>query len=189
VSEALLYRHFANKAALYDCVLECCIHRSLDDAERIRALPDSTGTLVLAVYAVVRSILCPPQDDGSEQDVPRLLLQSLLGDGCFAKDFIQLVSSPWVDKISGCIRAAIAAGDIDATEEEAIMGCWFAHHLASALVFHQLPERVVVQLPSMDREVVFERSVRFVLRGLGLYPEALRRHYHPEALALLSRGA
>ncbi len=188
VSEALLYRHFANKAALYEAVLESCIQQSREDAERIQALSDSTGTLVLAVHAVLRSIQFPRKCDGSEQDVPRLMLQSLLGDGDFARDFIALVSQPWVEKIASCVRASIAAGDIDGTEDEAITGCWFAHHLATSLVFYGLPERAVVDLPAGDQELVFERSVRFALRGLGLSPLAIKQHYHPQALALLARG-
>src|SRR5688572_13557528 len=56
VSEALLYRHFDNKAALYGAIQDTCIARATADAARIESLPDSTATLVLAAYLIMAKI-------------------------------------------------------------------------------------------------------------------------------------
>jgi AcrR family transcriptional regulator len=187
VSEALLYRHFESKAALYTAVQESCVQIALADAQRIEALPDGTGTLVIAVYAVMRNIQMPRVTDGTEQEVPRLMLQSLLSDGDFARNFLNLVSGPWIGKMERCLMVAIESGDIKESAEAAKLGCWFAHHLAVSLVFFRLPESPALDYSGAAAETVFEQSVRFALRGLGLTPEAIDLHYQPKALAFLSR--
>src|SRR5688500_13171471 len=56
VSEALLYRPFDNKTALYEAIQDTCTLRATADAARIEALPDSTGTLALAAYLIMANI-------------------------------------------------------------------------------------------------------------------------------------
>ena len=54
VSEALLYRHFPNKEALYLAMqLSCCTEQDLGRYERIGALEPSASTLVLLVHFLV----------------------------------------------------------------------------------------------------------------------------------------
>src|SRR5436305_283915 len=68
VSEALLFKHFPNKEALYSAMQQsCCLAR--DPAlERLKALPPSTSTLVAIVHFVFsRSAGGPsPCDDDDE---------------------------------------------------------------------------------------------------------------------------
>src|SRR5947209_20606431 len=54
VSEALLFKHFPNKEALYSAMqLSCCNPQDREAAQRIRALEPSTSTLVLMVHLLV----------------------------------------------------------------------------------------------------------------------------------------
>lgn len=188
ISEALLYRHFESKAALYVAVQVSCLHHVVDDAKRLQALPDSTATLVLAVYVLMRNIQLSQRSDGTEQDVPRLMLRSLLGDGEFARGFLRFAAAHWVEKIERCVRAGIDAGEIDDSFEQAACGCWFGHHLSTALVFYGLPGSAVVDYPVPERERIFEHSVRFALLGMGLTREAIAKHYRPQAFAALMGG-
>src|SRR6476646_11215613 len=54
VSEALLFKHFPNKEALFSAMqLSCCTEEDLGTFERLKALPSSTATLVLLVHFLV----------------------------------------------------------------------------------------------------------------------------------------
>lgn len=193
ISEALLYRHFESKAALYEAVQLSCIHQLIDDsARRIEALPDNTSTLVLAIYLMMRNIQLATMPDGAEQIVSRFGLRSLLTDGEFARNLVQFAAARWFNKVERCIRAGIAAGDIEESLEHAMTGFWFSHHLATALVFYRLPGKAIVDYPVADRDTLFDFSVRYALRGLGLTNAAIERYYQPQIFSLLigqnSRG-
>lgn len=184
VSEALLYRHFESKTALYEAVQASCLHHSADQAARMRALPDGTATLVLAVYVIMRTILVNPAED--REEVPRLLLQSLLADGDFASSFTGLAAEHWVDKLRRCAEVSIEAGDLEGPVDRVHASVWFAHHLAAAIVFFRLPgETVDYRVPSDE---LVDCSVRFALRGLGLSKAAIDRYYQPAAFALLANS-
>ena len=85
VSEALLYRHFPNKAALYEEILELCC-RGDPDLDRLEALPPSTATLVHMIHLLFRLLVAgeigDPSTLGTRQ---RLVLQSLIEDGEYAR--------------------------------------------------------------------------------------------------------
>lgn len=183
VSEALLYRHFRSKSELYEAVQHSCLQSVVQGAELVRALPDSTSTLVLAVYTVMRNIQFPQEGDGAEQEMPRLILQSLLGDGSFAREFIHFAAGEWISKIQNCIKVATENGDMAQLDETVV---WFAQHVAVAIVFYRLPETATVPYPTSDPEVLFASSVRFALRGMGLTSRAIETHLNAEALALLA---
>src|SRR5438874_8507556 len=54
VSEALLFKHFPTKEALYTAMqLFCCNANDPDRIDRIKALEPSTSTLVLIVHLMV----------------------------------------------------------------------------------------------------------------------------------------
>lgn len=186
VSEALLYRHFDNKAAIYTAIQEACTKHATVDAARIEELPDSTSTLVLACYLVMSKIQLGSLPGSSQEDVPRLILRSLLTDGDFARGFVASTSAKWIGKIERCIRAGIAAGEIEEPFDQAVGSVWFAHHIACSMVFYRLPGGSVVDYPGgNDPEDLLDRSMRFALRGLGLSKQAIAAYYHPQAFALL----
>lgn len=186
ISEALLYRHFDGKAALYEAVQASCLHNATVDARRLDALPDTTATLVLAVYLVMRNIQLGTQPQGPQRDTPQLILRSLLADGQFARDFTGAAAAHFLAKLERCVRAGIACGEIEEPFEHALTGAWFGHHLAAAIVFYRLPGESVIDYPGApDPERMLDLSVRFVLRGLGVSRAAIERHYQPQAFALL----
>src|SRR5438309_7515288 len=54
VSEALLFKHFPNKEALYSAMqLFCCNEQDPEKLERIKTLEPSTSTLILIVHLMV----------------------------------------------------------------------------------------------------------------------------------------
>lgn len=189
VSEALLYRHFESKAALYEAIQMACIAEASGEAQKIESLPDSTATLVLAAYLVMAKIQLGSRPGSAQAHIPRLILRSLLTDGEFTRGFVRATSAKWIGKIERCMRAGVEAGEIELPYEEAFNSVWFAHHVACSIVFYRLPGESVVDYPGTpDAEECLDRSMRFVLRGLGLTKKAIDTYYQRDAFALL-RGA
>src|SRR5260370_41054376 len=89
VSEALLFKHFPSKEALYSAMqLSCCNAQDPEKMERIKTLEPSTSTLVLIVHFMVTNSICQganPNEDAAIHQ--RLMLRSIMEDGEFARLF------------------------------------------------------------------------------------------------------
>jgi AcrR family transcriptional regulator len=187
VSEALLFKHFPNKEALFSAMqLACCSEDDMGQYELIAAMEPSASTLVLLVHFMVsRSVGI---STGRHPDIAihnRLMLRSLAVDGEFARLFLSRLATDWVPKIAECLRAASAAGDTVVKPTQPDPSGWFIYHLATTILFHLLPETPVVDY-ELPRDKLIEQVVRFALRGVGLTEEAIRRCYNPRALALFN---
>jgi AcrR family transcriptional regulator len=184
VSEALLFKHFPNKEALFSSMLLSCSHTKDPALERLKALEPSTSTLVAMVHFIFsRKVGGQLPCDGEEEIQMRLMARSVMEDGEFANLQLRQVASTWVPKIEECLQAALAAGDAIGPGVLPALGAWFGHHLASVLMHYLRPARPVVDY-QVSRSKLIEQAVWFTLRGLGLKEEAIQRHYNPQALAL-----
>jgi AcrR family transcriptional regulator len=186
VSEALLFKHFPNKEALYSAMqLFCCNENDPEKIDRIKALEPSTSTLVLIVHLMV-SHTVGTEPDSQEDAVThhRLMLRSMIEDGEFARLFYERTMPCWISKVEQCLLASIAAGESIAGPVLSNMGALFARHLAKTIMVSLLPATPIVDY-GMSREKLVEQVVWFTLRGLGVRDEAIRRYYNPEALTVL----
>jgi AcrR family transcriptional regulator len=188
VSEALLFKHFPNKEALFSAMqLACCSEDDLVHYETLSSLEPSASTLALLVHFMVsRSIGSCVQKQDEIAIHNRLMLRSLAADGEFARLFLARLATDWVPKIAECVRAATTAGDTVPNPTQPEAGAWFIYHLATTILFHLLPDTPVVDY-GLPRGKLVEQAVRFVLRGAGLTEEAIQRSYNPRALALFDR--
>jgi len=186
VSEALLFKHFPDKEALYSAMmLSCCQEKEPGTVERLLALKPSASALVVLVHLLVsHQVGRPLAADGDEAIQRRLMLRSLAEDGDFARLFLKGMPSRWVGKMEECLQAAVAAGDASPGPIPAGLGGWFAHNLAAMIMMLLLPAEPAVDF-GVPREQLVEQVVWFALRGLGLKEEVIQRHYNPKALALL----
>jgi AcrR family transcriptional regulator len=187
VSEALLFKHFPNKEALYSAMQAfCSMERDPEKLERLKALEPSTSTLVLIVHLMVARIVrreCADDEDTSIHH--RLMLRSMMEDGEFARLYFQRSASCWLAKVQDCLRAATAAGDATCEPVLPNLAGIFTHHLAKTLMLSLIPATPVVEY-GLPREPLIEQAVWFSLRGMGVKDEAIRRHYNPEAVAILA---
>jgi AcrR family transcriptional regulator len=186
VSEALLFKHFPNKEALYSAMqLFCCNENDPEKIDRIKALEPSTSTLVLIVHLMVaRTVGSEP---GSQEDAVthhRLMLRSMIEDGEFARLFYERTMPCWISKVEECLKASIAAGDATEGPVRHNLGALFARHLAKTIMVSLLPATPIVDY-GMPREKLVEQVVWFTLRGVGVRDEAIKRYYNPEALRVL----
>lgn len=187
VSEALLFKHFPNKEALYSAMqVSCCSEQGSAAMERLKALEPSASTLVLLTHFVVSKMLGKPAVSDDDQVLQtRLMLRSLTEDGEFARLYLKGGPSQGNRWIEECIKAAVAAGEAVDGPVRPSVGGWFASHLAAMIRIHLLPSEPVVEY-GVSREKLVEQAVWFILRGMGLKEETIKRYYNPKALALFA---
>jgi len=185
VSEALLFKHFPNKEALYSAMLvSCCSHQDPERIARLKALEPSASTLALMVHLLISKLVGGRSAENEDTALQiRLVLRSLMEDGEFAMLLLQRVTSGWLPKVEECIQAAIAAGDANESPSQPGVRAWLTHHLAVMLMIFDLPPNQVVDY-CVSREQLVEQAVWFSLRGIGLKEEVIRSHYNAKALAL-----
>jgi AcrR family transcriptional regulator len=184
VSEALLFKHFPHKEAIFSAMqLSCCNEQDVGRFERLKALEPSAATLVLLVHFLISRIVggcSAPEDDVAIQN--RLMLRSLAEDGEFARMLLRKAAMEWVPKIEECVRAAVKAGEAVGGHIRPDLSAWFTHHLAAMIVLHQRPRRPVVDYDASGAQLV-EQAVWFTLRGIGLKEEVIKRNYTPKIIA------
>ena len=188
ISEALLFKHFPNKEALYDAVIES----SADEpgfaeivSNRFRGQKPSASTLIMMVHFMISHfVLCC---DENKSIMDRLAVQSLLADGEFLKRTIKRVSETWIRKFEECIDAALEEGVIRETPVRKDLRFWFTHHIAFSLLLHlDLPEAPALNYKASTDKLI-EQAVWFALLGIGMKEDAIKRLYNPKALAMLER--
>ena len=113
VSEALLYKHFPNKEALFAAMQQSCygaqFHGKL---EKLMELEPSAATLILMVHYLVSHIVYNSVSHEVEMTTfSRLMLRSFAEDGEFARLMLRRAAANFVPKCVECLKAAIAAGD------------------------------------------------------------------------------
>jgi AcrR family transcriptional regulator len=187
VSEALLFKHFPNKEALYLAMqVSCTKERDPERLERLKALEPSTSTLVLIVHMMVARMVRRDCGDDEEAAIHhRLMLRSMMEDGEFARLFFERSASCWLGKVQECLGAAETAGDAGVTPMLPRLGAIFTHHLSKTIMLTLIPPTKVVDY-GVPREHLIEQAVWFSLRGMGVKDEAIKRYYNPEALAILA---
>jgi AcrR family transcriptional regulator len=186
VSEALLFKHFPNKEALYSAMqLACCNERDFDQIERLKALEPSASTLVLLVHFFVSRVVEGPHCDPDKAILARLMQRSLTEDGEFVRLCLKGLPSHLIEWMTASLQEAIAAGDAYDGPVQPSVACWFTHHLVTMIKTYLLPKIPVVDY-GLSRERIVEQAAWYTLRGMGLKEEAIRRHYNTKALALFS---
>ena len=106
VSEALVFKHFPNKEALYAAIqISCFKEEGSKVRERLEALKPSTSTLVFLVRDLVSHVLGEEPRE-AERLFFRLILRSLMDEGEFTRQAIQGGPCWWVGKVKECVKAA-----------------------------------------------------------------------------------
>jgi AcrR family transcriptional regulator len=185
VSEALLFKHFPNKEALYDAVIESCADEpGFADivTNRFIDLKPSTATLITMVHSMISHFVncC----DLNHSIMDRLAVQSILADGEFLRRTIKKVAETWIRKFEECLNAAQEDGNIRETPVRTDLRFWFTHHIAFSLLLHlDMPKDPALNYKASTGKLI-EQAVWYALMGIGVKEEAIKRLYNPKALAL-----
>lgn len=188
VSEPLLYKHFPSKEALYLEIQNFCCHGNEPAARRtfdlLAELEPSASTLVCLVYYLMRvQVLGMPRGAVEIKTHMRLMVNSFLEDGVFARLMYENRFAGFCSQIEASLDAAIASGD--AVEGPLTLGnrARLAHHVGAWLALVRLPPEPAINYKVSD-EALLRQSVWFVLRGMGMTDKSIATHYNPKALAL-----
>lgn len=178
ISEALLFKHFSSKAALYAEILaeECETDREL---EYLLEQQPSTASLVKLVAAMTRHFLqiSDGPNDEEEQRL-RLMVTSHLDDGEFARllyvKIADLIGSIFVASLEAAIRSEeavrIGTAPLDLL--------WFAHHTLMTAALTRFPAVPCLEYGSaagLQRQLS-----HFILRGIGLTDAAIASYLDRE---------
>ena len=180
-----MFKHFPNKEALYSAMLlACCPDKDCSFVERLKALEPSASSLVILVHCfIARAVEREGPADAELEIQHRMMLRSLLEDGEFARFYLERVIARWLTKIEESLQAAIAAGEAVAAPVQPHLASWFVDHISVVLATRLRRAKPIVDY-SVARKELLEQAVWFVLRGMGLKDDAIRRHYNPKALRL-----
>jgi AcrR family transcriptional regulator len=174
ISEALLFKHFPSKAALYAEILadEC---EADPELMHLLGQQPSTGTLVELIKGMVRHFLeISDSPDQQEAQRLRLMTTSHLDDGEFARLVYAKFGGLIGPVFAASLDRAVAAGDATRIGGEPINLFWFAHHTVLTVALSRLP---AVPCLSYGNATDLERQLcQFILRGIGLNETAIASH-------------
>lgn len=184
ISEALIYRHFESKEALYEAVLEWLLH--IQD-ERIGKLftrvPDTRAYAVL-----LRSYLenCLAMRDGQPEAISqRVVMASLASDGKYAGTIYRRALRKRRADVAVILKRAFAAGEISGEILDASNAFLFIEHIGTMLSLNQIHSVPVIPY-TQDKNRLLEDALLFCLRGLGL-PVHYAARPEPEVMSAVSR--
>lgn len=188
VSEALLYKHFSSKNDLYDFVQQKFCEASQTVANLLSLKKPGAQNLINAVTLLALSII--EGFDGADElnMVRRLILNSLLDEGDFARNFHAAHIEIWLDKIQENYLAAIDEGAIiDGVEADKDFFLFVHNFLFGSGVF-SLPKNKIINYQS-TQEKFLEKSILFSLRGMGFKETAIKKYFNiNEVLSLINKG-
>jgi len=182
VSEALLFKYFPTKEAIYDAMLLSCKQSQLgQEFQRLLELKPSTASLILMVHHLVAKNV-----DASPEwcDVSRLFTRSLTEDGVFGRVVFAHISEGWLVKMRECLKAAEKGGDLSVAVKHRDIALWLCQHLGLSLFMINQHEKSVIDYGASKSELI-EQAVLFALRGVGVKERAIALHYDPVALEML----
>ncbi|WP_186294239.1 TetR/AcrR family transcriptional regulator [Bradyrhizobium guangdongense] len=174
ISEALLFKHFPSKAALYAEILseECEADPALAD---LLEREPSTATLVELIRGMVEHFV--QIADGPDQEEAqrlRLMATSHLDDGEFARLLYAKIEKLIGAVFLASLERAIAAGDATPSPGDPLNLFWFAHHAVMMAALTRLPATPCLAYGTSS---ALERQLcEFLLRGIGLNDAAIASH-------------
>jgi len=188
VSEALLYKYFPSKEAIYQEIV-LLLPKRLDSAFwRVGALKPSTELLICWTHVYTHRFIFL---DGSEhqeelRNIHRLILNSLKEDGEFARRVFKKVAQEQLVDFQTAYEAAKSAGDIAPGIVDPTNLFWFAHNTIVMTAYTSLPARTAINYAGTNEELV-RQTVVFVLRGLGMKERVIAAKYNTKTLALIEK--
>ncbi len=171
ISEALVYRHYPSKEALYRAVLRQLIREQDASYEKMYLPEATTAGLIKSIRNYVELSLS--DTGGRMQEGLRMLLASLAGEGGYASLVYRRAQRKMQHQIEAAINAARAAGDLHERGISIRNLALFQEHIGTMLtMLSALPNRDELY----DRDSVLQDAILFCCRGVGLTEEAIGRH-------------
>jgi TetR/AcrR family transcriptional regulator, transcriptional repressor of aconitase len=183
VSEALLYKHFPGKESLYAAIQDLGCKECDPELDRLLALEPCTKTLVYIVHYVMRGhLLGRVREPECWESRQRMIVNSCLEDGSFARFLFHNRFAEKIAKIAACMERATEEGEMIPAPVSHENRLLFTHHLATMMAALQLPVEPVVDY-GVSREELVHHATWYALRGIGLTEGAIVQYLNPNAIA------
>lgn len=170
VSEALIFRHFPSKLALYRAVLRQVIRDQDANFEALGLPEPSTQSLISTITFFFRN--CIQRPDTAQAENTRIMLASLAADGGYARLIYRRAMRLTLQPMQRAMDAAEAAGDMTGPPMPAANAALFVDHVGIMISASRATFPYVG-----DDEALLRDAVWFCCRGFGLTETALRKYY------------
>ena len=177
VSEALVYRHFPSKLALYRAVLRQ-VFAEQDERWREQGIRDAgTGGLVAAIHGFIAACVADA-DNPDRLDTHRMTLASLAGDGSYASLIYRRSQRRNAGNMDKAYAAARAEGGLSGEPLHVPASAMFIEHVGTMLAtIGSLPP--AVQPYGLAGQDLVRQATWFCLRGIGMDDATIHRHLDP----------
>lgn len=177
VSEALLYRHFQSKLALYRAVLRQIFVEQDRMWEQVGIRKAGAAGIVAALHSFFRASV-NAEDQQDVRDRQRMMLSSLAGNGSYAA----LIYRRYLRRNQEVVRSANAQARDEGMMTGEALGVnatsMFAEHIGTML-------GAINALPPEDRpygisgEELARQATWFCCRGMGIADDVIGREINP----------
>ena len=173
VSEALVYRHFTSKLALYRAVLRQIFREQDENWQALGLQEQGAAGIVSTLKAYFTAVVSDPE--GQMQVGFRMTLASLAADGNFASLLYRRSQRRNLRAIETAHREAREAGEIVGEPIDAADTSMFIEHVGTMLnAIHALaPSARPYNREGAD---LVRDAVWFCCRGIGMTEAAIARH-------------
>lgn len=167
VSEALIFRHFSSKIAIYRAVLREVI-ADQNASFRDFTLPEpSTLGLLQSISRLMEQALLGKNADGM-----RMVVGSLAGDGGYARLVYRRALRLYQNQLERAMAAARAEGGITGAALSTVNAAAFLEHVGTMVMMGRCHERHAIIYDDDDGRLLRD-AIMFCARGLGIVEERI----------------
>lgn len=175
VSEALVYRHFPSKLALYRAVLRQ-VFIEQDERWREQGIR-AVGTMALA--AAIHTFIAASvhdADDPQRIDTHRMTLASLAGDGSYASLIYRRSQRRNISAMEAAFASSRADGGMQGEPISVSASAMFVEHVGSMIAaIRALPPGA--QPYGVEGDELVRQATWFCLRGIGMTDAAITAYF------------
>lgn len=167
VSEALIFRHFTNKAQIYQAVLRDVIadQNAAFGKMGAGAMEASTEGLLEIVRQLIEHAMLGQQASNAEG--MRMVMGSLAGDGGYARLVYRRALRLFLPALERALEAARAEGALNGHILSPINAGAFIEHVGTMMLIARCHSRTAIPYDE-DDSAVRRDAILFCARGLGI---------------------
>jgi AcrR family transcriptional regulator len=186
ISEPVLYQHFAGKEQIYQELQILCQGQTTYFKHVLKSLPLGSEWIVVTIYLLSYTVsqMKEPSLNNHKSEISEILTRlmgfSFLEDGRFAKTLIRDCIGALMPMLMESYDIAAKKGEIagDVSRDEDL---WLSYELIIGAAMFNMSKPALI--PSLgDGDVFLERSVAYILRGIGLKESVIKKHHRPKDL-------
>lgn len=175
VSEALVYRHFPSKLALYRAVLRQIFQEQDERWQEQGFHGTGAAGLIAAIQKFISTAVSDAADPG-RRDINRMTLASLASDGSYASLIYRRSQRRNAKAMAQAYDSAREEGAFTGEAMDTPAAAMFIEHVGTMLtaIAGQPYER---QLYGIEGDNLVRQATLFCLRGIGMKDEVIERHF------------